>query len=82
MKKQIILSAIALTLFFSNCSKEETKTTTSTADNSLKVEQKNTSLINKFTGTNCYYCGDWGWTLMEDLIKNHASDAIVVGTYS
>ncbi len=82
MKKQILLGAVALSLFFSNCSKEESKSSTVIADNSLKVEQKNTSLINKFTGTNCYYCGDWGWTLMEDLITNHASDAVVVGTYS
>jgi hypothetical protein len=34
------------------------------------------------TGAYCYYCGDWGWTLLEDLIKNQANDTIGVGNYN
>lgn len=81
MKKLLIFGAVALSIFFTNCSKEETKATNTTSVG-LTVEEKNMTMINKFTGTNCYYCGDWGWTLMEDLITSHKSDAVVVGTYS
>ncbi len=83
MKKIFIISAISASILFASCTKEETKTTVITpTDNTLLVAQKNMSLINKFTGTNCYYCGDWGWTLIEDLITNHKDDAVVVGAYS
>jgi hypothetical protein len=83
MKKILILSSIAVSLFMASCTKEETKSSVIVpTDNSLMVSEKNMSLINKFTGTNCYYCGDWGWTLIEDLITAHKDDAVVVGAYS
>jgi hypothetical protein len=82
-----MLAVTAASLVFASCSKEETKaattgTTATTSTTEVTVLEKNMSLINKFTGTNCYYCGDWGWTLMEDLIKDHKADAVVVGAYS
>lgn len=92
MKKITLILSMALTsLFvFQSCDKDETKvvqpivTTDSTPkDTSIAVEKKNMGLVFKFTGTNCYYCGDWGWTMFKDLTTQfHKKDAVCIAAYS
>lgn len=85
MKSNIQLFCLTLILsvfLFSGCKKEK-DTQIDSGGSKVIVEKKNTAMINKFTGSNCYYCGDWGWTLFESLInKHHGIDAVCLGSYS
>jgi len=82
MKNKFLnLSIIALTassLFLASCSKEETK---ATPDAGITVSEKNTSLINKYTGSKCGPCGSWGWDMAIELI-DYSPNACYVGTFS
>ena len=42
---------------------------------------KNLGIVNKTTATWCGPCGDWGWTLFEDVITDNQAKAICMGTY-
>lgn len=84
MFKKSLLSLFAagllITFTYTGCKKEETQ---QPQQAEIAVEKKNTSFINKFTGTNCYYCGDWGWPLFIEIIdEHHGKDAVCIGTYS
>jgi hypothetical protein len=82
MKKLAILfTAFAFaSVVFVSCKKT---TEGPAAAQGIVVEEKNTSIINKFTGTNCYYCGDWGWPMFTGLIDaHHGVDAVCIGSYS
>jgi hypothetical protein len=39
------------------------------------------ALMNKLTATWCGPCGQWGWTLNEDIITAGAGKAVFMGTY-
>jgi Outer membrane protein Omp28/Secretion system C-terminal sorting domain len=41
----------------------------------------NVPIVNKMTATWCGPCGDWGWTLFEDIITDNKAKAIIMGTY-
>lgn len=45
-------------------------------------EEKQLSLVNKFTGSLCGPCGSWGWTVFEDIIEAIDGKAVIMGTYS
>lgn len=80
MRKLLIVGA-AIAFAFSACKPDKKEEGTTSAG--ITVEKKNMGIIQKFTGTNCYYCGDWGWTMMKDIVKTyHKKDAIVMGAYS
>jgi hypothetical protein len=84
MKKITFLTtAILLTVvLFTSCKKKEPNPSTETKQ-AHAVEKKNTGLVFKFTGTNCYYCGDWGWDMFKTLINQyHKKDAVCIGAYS
>ncbi|MEZ4804841.1 MAG: hypothetical protein R2852_05005 [Bacteroidia bacterium] len=71
MKKLILLcSAIVLTsVLYTSCKKKEVAP--AGTETGVTVEEKNMSIVNKFTGTNCYYCGDWGWPMFEIINEHH-----------
>lgn len=43
--------------------------------------KKSIALINKLTGTWCPPCGDWGWTLANELITETEGKALYVGIF-
>lgn len=75
----------ALALVFNSCKKKDVEPSNDNQQNTggIAVEEKNTSVIHKFTGTNCYYCGDWGWPFFIDMVNQyHGTDAVCIGAYS
>lgn len=83
MKKSLLFLSLALATTIAIVSCKKTEETPKVEEPPIQVEKKNMSLINKFTGTNCYYCGDWGWPLFEEFIADHhGKDAVCIGTYS
>lgn len=85
MKKiTTLLLAVSLSaLVFTGCEKDKNDDKKEETKTSVVVEEKNMGLIFKFTGTNCYYCGDWGWTMFKDLISTyHKKDAVCIAAYS
>lgn len=83
MKKIIVLMSAFLiaAVLFNGCKKKvEPPVEPKPAH---QVEEKNMGLVFKFTGTNCYYCGDWGWDMFKDLITQyHKKDAVCIAAYS
>jgi len=89
MKKITLILTLAFlsSVVFQSCDKNNgltpPQTTPTNPTSSISVEQKNMGLIFKFTGTNCYYCGDWGWTMFKDLTTQfHKKDAVCIAAYS
>ena len=44
-------------------------------------EKKSVALIDKITGVECYYCGEWGWELADELITSTEGKALYMGVY-
>jgi hypothetical protein len=92
MKNLLLLSFLALTIGFApSCEKEKVIEKEEEKKEEEKkeekpanaVEEKNMGLVFKFTGTNCYYCGDWGWPFFKEMITlYHKKDAVCIGAYS
>lgn len=85
-KLSMLFTAVSIAaIAFTSCKKKEVKPDTNGGGQpqGIVVEEKNTSVIHKFTGTNCYYCGDWGWPMFTDIInEHHGIDAVCIGSYS
>lgn len=69
------LSAVA----FTSCEKEELEGTSS---NFLPVEQVNSSLIMKHTGTWCAPCGGWGFTTFQTQLDTYGDSEVLVSVVS
>ena len=83
MKKSLLFLSLALATTIAIVSCKKTEEQPKAEDPGIQVEKKNTALINKFTGSNCYYCGDWGWPMFEEIITEyHGKTAVCIGSYS
>jgi hypothetical protein len=83
MKKVLLLLAISASMFIVSC-KDEPKEPTPTTKDKLdvgEVSKENTSLVVKFSGTNCPPCGSWGWSFMTDLITGTEGKANCLTAY-
>lgn len=83
MKKFVYLF-IAGAFVLSSCSKSDdtTETPTPTSNPQVAVEKKNTALVQGFFSTKNTECGEWGWTMKEELITyGNSNNAIFMGTY-
>lgn len=88
MRKINYLAVVVFaTLLFLGCKKSEESTSEPAPVNppvvaGITVEEKNMSLVNKFTGSLCGPCGSWGWSMFEEIIANGGDDVCNMGTYS
>ncbi len=83
--KKIFLSLIVLTLAFAGCKKNEDTTPTGGGagggDVGITVEETNTAMVVKHTGSRCPPCGAWGWTANEDIISTNKGSAAFISAY-
>ncbi len=76
-----LLSVCAIvTILVSGCKKKEVDP--ESTPQGIVVEEKNMSLVNKFTGSKCPPCGTWGWVMFDKLITFGANSSCNMGTYS
>jgi len=76
----VVVSAFAL----SSCTKDEKKTGQDDQGDvysSITVEEKNTALVTKHSGTACPPCGGWGWTAWEEIVATNTGKAHFVTAF-
>lgn len=47
----------------------------------IQVPEQQYSLITKRTATWCPHCGNWGWTIFENLIADNSSKALLIAAH-
>ena len=47
----------------------------------IEVPQQKYSLVTKRTATWCPHCGNWGWTLFENLLADNSSKALMIAAH-
>lgn len=87
MKKLFILTVIAA-FFFAGCSDSpedpnpNNNNTNGDPIANLVVPETNTSLVVKFSGTNCPPCGGWGWGAFSEIIAGTSDNSVHLIAYS
>jgi len=91
MKRLFLPIAILSMFFFASCGGGEGTdegTTPEKTPEEIEMERKLATVPEKamgnyikHTGTNCYYCGTWGWTGMEYGIAQLSDDAVIIGAF-
>lgn len=76
-------------LILVSCKKEESDKTapqpilySGGKEPALPVEEKNRSLLIKFSGTLCEPCGEWGWEMLEEIIRQKKEKTCFLSGYS